>query len=117
MPVDQPVPLGVSVDSAKGLNFLKISRLPKGAALSVGVAVGDDGWLLVANNGKGAVIKPPPHFVGVMELTVSLIVGADVNASEVRPLRFEWVADKVAQIKLQGETRPEAKPQGETRPG
>jgi hypothetical protein len=115
-PADQPVPLGVSVDSANDLNVLKVSGLPKGTALSTGVSVGEGGWLLYAKDSKDAVIWPPPHFVGIMELTVSLIVGADVNASEMRPLRFEWVADKIAEIKLPGETRPEAKIQDEAPP-
>jgi hypothetical protein len=115
-PVDQPVPLGVSVASASDLYFLKVSGLPKGTALSAGVSAGDDGWLLYANDSKDTVIRPPPHFVGVMELTVSLIVGIDVDASETRPLRFEWVAEKVAEIKLPGEPRSEAKVQDEAPP-
>jgi hypothetical protein len=109
-PVDQPVPFGVSVDSANDVNVLKVSGLPKGTALSAGVSLGDGGWLLYAKDSKDAVIWPPPHFVGVMELTVSLIVGSDVNAaSEMGRLRFEWLAEKVAEIKLSGETRSEAK--------
>lgn len=115
-PVDQPVPLGVSVDKANDLNFLKVSGFPKGTALSAGVSVGDDGWLLYAKDSKDAVIWPPPHFVGVMELTVSLIVGADVNPSETRPLRFEW-AEKVAELKLPEETRPETKLQDDAPTG
>jgi hypothetical protein len=106
--VDQAVPLGVSVDNANDLHFLQVSGLPKGTALSAGVSVGDDGWMLYAQDSKDAVIWPPPHFVGVMELTVSLIVGGDVTASGTRPLRFEWVAEKAAEIKLPRETRPEA---------
>ncbi len=111
-PEDQPVPLGVSVDSANDLNFLKVSGLPTGTALSSGVSVGDDGWLLYGKDSKGAVIWPPPHFVGVMKLTISLIVGGDVNASEMRLLRFKWVAEKVAEIRLPEETQPESKGSG-----
>src|SRR5664279_4486646 len=65
--LDQPVPLGVSVDRANDLYFLKVSGLPKGSALSAGVSVGDDEWLIYAQDSKDAVIRPPPHFVGVME--------------------------------------------------
>jgi len=114
--LDQPVPLGVSVDSANDSYFLKVSGLPKGSALSAGVSVDDDGWLLYSKESKDAVIWPPPHFVGVMELAVSLIVVGDVDASEMRPLRFEWVAEKVAELKLPGETRPEAQVQDEALP-
>jgi hypothetical protein len=107
----------VSVDSANDVNVLKVSGLPKGTALSAGVSLGDGGWLLYAKDSKDAVIWPPPHFVGVMELTVSLIVGSDVNAaSEMGRLRFEWVAEKVAEIKLSGETRSEAKVRDEAPP-
>jgi TPR repeat protein len=49
-----------------------------------------------------------------MELTVSLIFGAGNDASEIRPLRFEWVAEKVAEIMRPEETRPEAKVPSET---
>jgi hypothetical protein len=114
--VDQPVPLGVSVDSANHLDILKVSGLPKGTTLTAGVSAGDDEWLLYATDSIGAVIVPPPHFVGVMELTVSLIVGAADNVSEMRPLRFEWVAENVAAIKLPEETRPEAKVRDEAPP-
>ena len=72
-----------------------------------------DGWLLYGKESKGAVISPPPHFVGVMKLTVSLIVGSDVNPSEIRPLRFKWVAEKVTAIKLPVERRTAAKVQDE----
>jgi hypothetical protein len=113
-PMDQPVPLGVSVDNANELHILKFSGLPKGTTFSAGISDVDNGWLLFATDSKDAVIRPPLHFVGVMELTVSLIFGAGNDASETRPLRFEWVAEKVAEIKLPEETRPEAKVQYET---
>jgi hypothetical protein len=114
--MDQPAPLGVSVDSANDLSLLKISGLPKGAALSAGVSVGYDGWLLYGMESKGAEILPPPHFVGVMKLNVSLFVGGNINASEIRPLQFAWVAGKVSEIKLPVEMRPEAKVQDEAPP-
>jgi hypothetical protein len=113
-PMDQPVPLGVSVYNANDLHILKFSGLPKGTTFSAGISDVDDGWLLFATDSKDAVIRPPPHFVGVMELTVSLIFGAGNDASEIRPLRFEWVAERVAEIMRPEETRPEAKVPSET---
>ena len=115
-PMDQPAPLGVSIDNPTVLDFLVVSGLPKGAALSAGHSVGDDGWLLYATEIKDAVIRPPPHFVGVMELTVSLVDGPGVNTSEGRPLRFEWVAEKAPEIKLPEQTAPATKAQDVTAP-
>jgi len=115
-PVDQPVPLGVSVDNANDGDFLVVSNLIKGTALSAGLSVGDNGWSLDATEIKDAVIRPPPHFVGVMEITVSLITGPDFKISRSQPLRFEWVAEKVPEKKLPEEQPPEAKVQQETPP-
>jgi hypothetical protein len=53
-PMDQPVPLGVSVDNADDLSILKISGLPKGTTLSAGISAIDDGWLLYATDIKDA---------------------------------------------------------------
>jgi hypothetical protein len=108
-PVDQPVPLGMSVDNANYLDVLVVFGLPKGTTLSAGHSVGDDGWSLYATDIKDAVIQPPPHFVGVMELTFSLIAAPGFNISDGRPLRFEWVAEKVPGKKLPKETPPVAK--------
>ncbi|MDR3448873.1 MAG: hypothetical protein P4M15_03850 [Alphaproteobacteria bacterium] len=113
-PVDQPVPLGVSVDGANELNFLVISGLPKGAALSAGHFVGDDGWSLYATEIKDALIQPPPHFVGVMELTVSLIIGA--NTIESRPMQFEWVAETAPEMQVPEQRPTEAKAPDEAPP-
>jgi len=118
-PVDQPVPLGVSVDNANDGDFLVVSNLTKGTALSAGLSVGDNGWSLDATEIKDAVIRPPPHFVGVMEITVSLITGPDFKISRSQPLRFEWVAEKVPEeqppeAKVQEETLPEAKSRSQT---
>jgi len=115
-PVDQPVPLGVSVDNANDSDFLVVSNLTKGTALSAGLSVGDNGWSLDATEIKDAVIRPPPHFVGVMEITVSLFTGPDFKISRSQPLRFEWVAEKVPEKKLPEEQPPEAKVQQETPP-
>jgi TPR repeat protein len=61
-----------------------------------------------------------------MQLTVSLIDERGVNISEGRPLRLEWVGEKVpgtklpeqspAEAKVQDETPPAAKAQGEAPP-
>jgi hypothetical protein len=111
--MDQPVPLGVSVDNANDPNILRVSGLPKGTTLSTGVAAGDDRWLLDAADSKNAVIRPPPHFVGVMALSVSLMFGSGINGSESRPLRFEWVAEEGAEVKLSEEAPPAAEVQEE----
>jgi hypothetical protein len=118
-PVDQPVPLGVSVDNANDGDFLVVSNLTKGTALSAGLSVGDNGWSLDATEIKDAVIRPPPNFVGVMEITVSLITGPDFKISRSQSLRFEWVAEKVPEeqppeARVQEETPPEAKSRSQT---
>jgi outer membrane biosynthesis protein TonB len=121
-PVDQPVPLGVSVHNANDGDFLVVSGFTKGTALSAGRPVGDSGWSLYARDINDAVIRPPPHLIGVMEVTVVLVAAPEFTILESRPLRFEWVAEKVPEAKVQEgtppeeETLPEAKVQAETPP-
>jgi hypothetical protein len=110
-PVDQPVPLGVSVRDANDGDFLVVSGFTKGMALSAGDPAGDRRWSLDARDLNNALILPPPHFVGVMWVTVALVAGPQFTIGESRPLRFEWVAETVPEKKP-----PEAKVQEETPP-
>jgi hypothetical protein len=106
-PVDQPVPLGVSVHDANDHDFLVVSGFTKGTALSAGDPAGDVGWSLYAKDLNNALILPPPHFVGVMEVTVALVAGSIYTIGESQQLRFEWVAETVPKKKSNEAKVPE----------
>lgn len=70
------VPLGVSVRGADGA-ALEIGGLQSGFALSVGRPFGTGGWRMMAADAAGAVIRPPPDFVGAITLVVELRLAND----------------------------------------
>jgi hypothetical protein len=104
-PMGDAVPLGVSVPNADDYAILVFAGLVKGTILSTGHPLGDHKWWLSAKDLSNAVIWPPPHFVGVMDITVELRPAADRTVEAYRPLRFEWVEAKVpySNVTNQGE--------------
>jgi TPR repeat protein len=107
-PMDEAIPLGVSVRNSGDGDLLTIGGLVKGTMLSAGRAVGDNGWWLFATGLNNAVIRPPPHFVGAMEVAVELRL-ADTAFIDRRTLRFEWVKAEIPQVELKSEAQ-EAQP-------
>jgi cell division septation protein DedD len=113
MPMDTPIPLGVSVHNAADGTFLVVTSSIKGMKLSAGHPAGDSGWSLDARNINDAVIQPPTHFVGVLQLVVSLIAAPNFEVAENRSLRFEWIAQQEPEKQLPKETPFEARTQQE----
>ena len=89
-PVGEAVPLGVSVrDSGKGC-LVVVSGFANGTTLSAGGLMADNNWWLSAADLKQAMIRPPQHFVGAMNVTVELRL-ADTTLQDRRTLHFKWV--------------------------
>jgi len=94
-PMDNAIPLGVSVRNADDDAILVFVGFVKGTALSTGRPIGNDKWWLFAKDLRNVVVQPPPHFIGVMDITVELRPAAEKAVEDRRPLRFEWVEAKI----------------------
>jgi hypothetical protein len=69
---------------------LLIGGLPVGSTISTGVSMGADNWLLSASELSNAVIRPPPGFVGAIDLAIELRL-ADDTVADRQSLRLTWV--------------------------
>jgi len=88
-PSDEPAPLGVSAYEAGGGAGLLINGLAPGSRLSAGGPVGADAWQLSIADLDGAMLVPPPGFIGAMELAIALRL-ADGTIADRKRLRLEW---------------------------
>jgi hypothetical protein len=86
-PVNEPLSLGVNVNSPGASATVAIGGMPAGARLTVGRRMGTGEWRVPAQEISDASIIPPADFVGVMNLTAELrgSDGAALVSSLVRP--------------------------------
>jgi len=84
------MPLGVSLAGAGGDAALLISGLPIGSTISTGISMGADNWLLSASELSNAAVRPPPGFVGAINLAIELRL-ADDTVADRQSLRLTWV--------------------------
>ena len=84
------IPLGVSLAGASGDAALLISGLPAGSTISTGISMGADNWLLSASELSNAAVRPPPGFVGAINLAIELRL-ADDTVADRQSLRLTWV--------------------------
>jgi hypothetical protein len=86
---DEPAQLAISYWNA-GLNVsVVIDGLASGSALEAGTPAAPNAWRLADADLKGAVIRPPPGFLGVMNLTLELRL-ADDTVVDRQTLQLEW---------------------------
>jgi hypothetical protein len=86
---DEPAPLAISYWDA-GLNVsVVVNGLTSGSALEAGTPAAPNAWRLADADLKGAVIRPPRGFLGVMNLTLELRL-ADDTVVDRQPLQLEW---------------------------
>ena len=71
-PVNEPLSLGVSVNSAAAGTTVIIDKMPATARLTVGRRMSSSEWHVPAQEIWDASIIPPTDFVGVMNLTAEL---------------------------------------------
>jgi hypothetical protein len=58
--------------------------------MSTGVSMGADNWLLSASEISNAAVRPPPGFVGAIDLAIELRLADDAVADR-QSLRLTWV--------------------------
>ena len=90
-PVNEPLLLGVSVNSPGPGATVIIDGMPATARLTVGRSMSTAEWRVPAQEIWGASIIPPADFVGVMKLTAELrSADGDVLVSSV--VRLTWIS-------------------------
>ena len=88
---NEPLSLGVSVDSAAGDESLMLAGLALGTRLSAGVPVSEVSWQLAPRDLNGAYVYAPKDFVGIMNTAIELL-SANQRLIESRAARLEWIA-------------------------
>jgi hypothetical protein len=88
-PVNEPLPLGVSVQGASGGEFLLLSGLAAGTRLSAGDAFGTQGWRVMGRDLSGVFAYAPANYVGAMEAAIDLR-SVDDRLLDSQIVRMEW---------------------------
>jgi hypothetical protein len=90
-PVNEPLSLGVNVNSPGTSATVTIGGMPAGARLTVGRRMSTSEWRVPALEISDASIIPPADFVGVMNLTAELR-GADGSVLVSSLVRLTWTS-------------------------
>jgi hypothetical protein len=90
-PVNEPLPIGVNVNSPGASATVAIGGMPAGARLTAGRRMGTGEWRVPAQEISDASIIPPADFVGVMNLTAELR-GSDGAALVSSLVRLTWTS-------------------------
>jgi hypothetical protein len=86
----EAIPLGLSLTEASQDVVLLLHGLPVGTTISTGIALEADNWLLSVSELRDAVIRPPPGFVGAIDLAAELRL-ADETVADRLSLRLTWL--------------------------
>ena len=70
---NEPLSLGVSVDSAAADESLMLAGLALGTRLSAGVPVSEASWQLAPRDLTGVYVYAPKDFVGIMNTAIDLL--------------------------------------------
>jgi len=87
--VNEPLPVGISLQDATGEETVVVSGLVEGTELSLGTSLGRDGWTVSAHDLDRTFVGPPKDFLGVMTATVDLRSPAG-RLLDRSALRLEW---------------------------
>ena len=90
-PVNEPLSLGVNVNSPGASATVAIGGMPAGARLTAGRRMSAGEWRVPAQEISDASIIPPADFVGVMNLTAELR-GSDGAALVSSLVRLTWTS-------------------------
>jgi hypothetical protein len=88
---NEPLSLGVSVDSAAADESLMLAGLALGTRLSAGVPVSEASWQLAPRDLNGVYVYAPKDYVGIMNTAIELL-SANQRLIESRAVRLEWIA-------------------------
>jgi hypothetical protein len=88
---NEPLSLGVSVESATGRETLMLAGLALGTRLSAGTPVSEASWQLSSRDLNGVYVYAPKDFVGTMNTAIELL-SPNKRLMESRAVQLEWIA-------------------------
>jgi hypothetical protein len=108
---NEPLSLGVSVDSATGHESVLLAGLALGTRLSAGVPVNEASWQLAPRdlNVVYVYVYAPKDFIGIMNTAVNLL-SANQRLIESRAVRLEWIVAPTRQTEPEAVNAPAAQP-------
>jgi hypothetical protein len=108
---NEPLSLGVSVDSATGHESVLLAGLALGTRLSAGVPVNEASWQLAPRdlNVVYVYVYAPKDFIGIMNTAVNLL-SANQRLIESRAVRLEWIVAPTRQTEPEAVNTPAAQP-------
>jgi len=108
---NEPLSLGVSVDSATGRESVLLAGLALGTRLSAGVPVNEASWQLAPRdlNIVYVYVYAPKDFIGIMNTAVNLL-SANERLIESRAVRLEWIVAPTRQTEPEAVNAPAAQP-------
>jgi hypothetical protein len=87
---NEPLSLGISVESATGYETLMLAGLAIGTQLSAGVRVSEASWQLSPRDLNRAYVHAPKDFVGRMNAAIELL-SPNKKLLESRAVRLDWI--------------------------
>jgi hypothetical protein len=91
--VNEPLPLGVSLNDGFGGEKVILAGLATGTSLSVGTPLGLTAWQMLAADVGNALVYAPKDFVGIMVAAIDLRSPGDwLMDSQI--VRLEWIQRK-----------------------
>lgn len=87
--INQPLPLGITLENSLGGETIVLSGILEGTSLSAGSALAKTRWSLPGTDLNKAFISAPENFDGVMEVTVTLYSSRQ-DVLETKRTRFSW---------------------------
>jgi hypothetical protein len=88
--LDEGSTLGLGIDGAADGAQLVIGGYAAGSVFSVGQSIGENTWSFPASRIENATLIPRRGFVGVMDVTITLMLANGVVADR-RTVRLEWL--------------------------
>jgi len=88
--VNEPLPLGISLNHASGSETVTLAGLAAGTTLSVGRPLGLSSWQVPARDIGNASAYAPKDFIGIMDVAIDLRSAGDWLLDS-RVIRLEWI--------------------------
>jgi hypothetical protein len=89
--VNEPLPLGVSINNASGEERVILAGFAVGTSLSTGTPLGLTSWQMLARDVGDAVVYAPKDFVGTMVAAIDLRSPSDWLL-DTQTVQLEWVS-------------------------
>ena len=88
--VNEPLPLGVSINNASGEERVILAGFAVGTSMSTGTPLGLTSWQMLARDVGNAFVYAPKDFVGTMVAAIDLRSPSDWLL-DTQTVRLEWV--------------------------